>query len=151
MWGKVKPTSDNWMYPKPVFDLSGWQIRCMDSGNTHSVCGADDSVIGFGTAQYGELGFGPSGPKSSANPKKIDILEGMHAISVACGIGHSLIVVDRTNMGDQIEKLDVYDGRSPIEAAVEIVEDIPNKKQSAIKSEIETGPQTHKKLQKTAC
>jgi alpha-tubulin suppressor-like RCC1 family protein len=35
----------------------------MDSGNTHSVCGADDSVIGFGTAQYGELGFGPSGPK----------------------------------------------------------------------------------------
>jgi len=72
----------------------------------------------------------------------------MHAISVACGIGHSLIVVDRTNMGDRIEKLDVYDGRSPIEAAVEIVEDIPNKKQSAIKLEIETGPQTHKKLQK---
>ena len=100
----------------------------MDSGNTHSVWGADDSVIGFGTAQYGELRFGPSGPKSSANPKKIDILEGMHAISVACGIGHSLIVVDRTNMGDRIEKLDVYDGRSPIEAAVEIVEDIPNKK-----------------------
>lgn len=134
MWGKVKPTSDNWMYPKPVFDLSGWQIRCMDSGNTHSVCGADDSVIGFGTSQYGELGFGPLGPKSSANPKKIDILEGMHAISVACGIGHSLIVVDRTNMGDRIEKLDVYDGSSPTEAAVAGVEDTPNKKQSAIKS-----------------
>lgn len=134
MWGKVKPTSDNWMYPKPVFDLSGWQIRCMDSGNTHSVCGADDSIIGFGTSQYGELGFGASGPKSSANPKKIDILEGMHAISVACGLGHSLIVVDRTNIGERLEKLDVYEGRSPTEAAIEAVEDISNKKQPVNKS-----------------
>lgn len=134
MWGKVKPTSDNWMYPKPVFDLSGWQIRCMDSGNTHSVCGADDSIIGFGTSQYGELGFGASGPKSSANPKKIDSLEGMHAISVACGLGHSLIVVDRTNIGERLEKLDVYEGRSPTEAAIEAVEDISNKKQPVNKS-----------------
>lgn len=134
MWGKVKATSDNWMYPKPVFDLSGWQIRCMDSGNTHSVCGADDSIIGFGTSQHGELGFGATGPKSSANPKKIDSLEGMHAISVACGVGHSLIVVDRTNMGDRIEKLDVYEGKSPTEAAAEAVEDISNKKQPVNKS-----------------
>eukprot|EP01018_Ginkgo_biloba_P019992 Gb_16498 [translate_table: standard] len=135
MWGKVKQSSgDNWMYPKPVFDLSGWQLRCMDSGYTHNVCGADDSCISWGLSQYGELGYGPSGPKSSANPKKIDILDGMHVLSVACGYGHSLIVVDRTNVGDRIEKLDVYDGKSPSEAAAENEENASNKKQVTNKS-----------------
>lgn len=115
MWGKVKQTGDNWMYPKPVFDLSGWHIRCMDFGYTHNMCGADDSCIGWGVSQNGELGFGPLGPKSSANPKKIDILEGMHVLSVACGFSHSLIVVDRTVLADRLEKLEVFDGERPQE------------------------------------
>lgn len=105
MWGKMKNTGDDWMYPKPVMDLSGWNIRCMASGNMHHVVGADDSCISWGVAQNGELGYGPNGQKSSANPKKVDILEGMHVTSVGCGYGLSLIVVDRANIGDRLDKV----------------------------------------------
>ncbi|XP_042453382.1 protein RCC2-like [Zingiber officinale] len=119
MWGKLKITGDDWMYPKPVMDLSGWNIRCMDSGNMHHLVGAENSCISWGHAQYGELGYGPLGQKSSANPKKVDILEGMRVMSVACGMGLSLIVVDRTNGGDRLDQLEVYDGESSVEGTEE--------------------------------
>ncbi|KAK1274590.1 hypothetical protein QJS04_geneDACA015217 [Acorus gramineus] len=118
MWGKLKNSGDDWMYPKPVMDLSGWNIRCMDSGNMHHVCGADDSCISWGLSLYGELGYGPNGQKSSANPKKVDILEGMRVMryeDVACGAGLSLIVVDRTNIADRLEQLEIYNGATSLE------------------------------------
>ncbi|KAK4429347.1 protein RCC2 [Sesamum alatum] len=118
MWGKIKNSGDDWMYPKPLMDLSGWHLRCMDSGNMHHFVGADSSCISWGHAQSGELGYGPNGQKSSAIPKKVDILEGMHVISVACGFAHSLVVVDRTNIADRLEQLEVHDGK----AADEVVE-----------------------------
>lgn len=121
MWGKIKNTGDDWMYPKPLMDLSGWNIRCMDSGNMHHFVGADSSCISWGHAQYGELGYGPMGQKSSAVPKKVDILEGMHVINVACGFGLSMVVVDRTNIKDRLEQLEVYDGKAPGEASEEPV------------------------------
>ncbi|KDO84779.1 hypothetical protein CISIN_1g0092481mg, partial [Citrus sinensis] len=105
MWGKLKNNGDDWMYPKPLMDLSGWNLRCMDSGNMHHFVGADSSCISWGHAQYGELGYGPYGQKSSAMPKKVDILEGMHVISVACGYGHSLVIVDRTNVGERLDQV----------------------------------------------
>ncbi|KAE8664675.1 Laccase-12/13 [Hibiscus syriacus] len=71
-----------------------------------------DSCISWGHAQYGELGYGPAGQKSSAVPKKVDILEGMHVISVACGMGHSMVVVDRTNVGDRLEQMNIHDGKA---------------------------------------
>lgn len=43
--------------------FSGWNIRCMASGNMHHVVGADDSCISWGVAQNGELGYGPNGQK----------------------------------------------------------------------------------------
>ncbi|KAL6844125.1 hypothetical protein ACP4OV_025798 [Aristida adscensionis] len=120
MWGKMKNTGDDWMYPKPVMDLSGWNIRCMASGNMHHVVGADDSCISWGVAQNGELGYGPNGQKSSANPKKIDSLEGMHVTSVGCGYGLSLIVVDRENIGDRLDKLEIYNGDASTEVEEEV-------------------------------
>ncbi|TYJ28522.1 hypothetical protein E1A91_A06G005800v1 [Gossypium mustelinum] len=115
MWGKIKNAGDDWMYPKPLMDLSGWNLRCMDSGNMHHFVGADASCISWGQAQYGELGYGPMGQKSSAVPKKVDILEGMHVISVACGMGHSMVIVDRENVSDRLDQLDVYDGKATAE------------------------------------
>ncbi|GER26586.1 regulator of chromosome condensation family protein [Striga asiatica] len=89
MWGKIKNSGDDWMYPKPLMDLSGWHLRCMDSGNSHHFVGADSSCISWGHAQSGELGYGPNGQKSSAIPKKVDALEGMHVISAgACDGAH---------------------------------------------------------------
>ncbi|KAL3683383.1 hypothetical protein R1sor_001405 [Riccia sorocarpa] len=124
MWGRVKPTGDNWMYPKPVMDLSGWNIRSLDSGNTSSAAAAENSCISWGTAVYGELGYGPTGPKSSAQPKKIDTLEDMHVMRVACGVGHTLFIVDRTQAPEKYEKLETFTASeySPAE-----VEDEPEK------------------------
>ncbi|KAG5543081.1 hypothetical protein RHGRI_015983 [Rhododendron griersonianum] len=87
MWGKIKSTGDDWMYPKPLMDLSGWNIRCMDSGGMHHFVGADNSCISWGHAQSGELGYGPAGQKSSAVPKKVEILDGMHVIRLVFGMG----------------------------------------------------------------
>ncbi|KAF2310071.1 hypothetical protein P3X46_020810 [Hevea brasiliensis] len=119
MWGKMKNTGDDWMYPKPLMDLSGWNLRCMDSGSMHHFVGADNSCISWGHAQYGELGYGPYGQKSSSVPQKVDILEGMRVIGVACGMGHSMVIVDRTNVGDRLEQLDVYDGKASGEGSEE--------------------------------
>ncbi|CAJ1973235.1 unnamed protein product [Sphenostylis stenocarpa] len=132
MWGKLKNTGDDWMYPKPLMDLSGWNIRCMDSGNMHHFVGADSSCISWGHAQNGELGYGPAGQKSSAVPKKVDILEGMHVISVACGMGHSMVIVDRANVADRLDQLDIYDGKAVGEGN-EAVNITPVPKQAAKK------------------
>ncbi|TXG52114.1 hypothetical protein EZV62_021283 [Acer yangbiense] len=163
MWGKIKNTGDDWMYPKPLMDLrfssvqclirimvlvcmleydlalacsdtfsflfSGWNIRCMDSGNMHHFVGADNSCISWGHAIYGELGYGPNGQKSSAVPKKVEILESMHVISVACGFGHSMVVVDRANVADRLDQLDVHDGKATGE--VEEVNEEPEIKTKA--------------------
>lgn len=122
MWGKLKNTGDDWMYPKPLMDLSGWNLRCMNSGHMHHFVGADSSCISWGHAQNGELGYGANAQKSSAIPKKVDILEGMHVISVACGLAHSMVVVDRTDVSDRLDQLDVYDGKVSAEEVAEIPE-----------------------------
>ncbi|XP_011028966.1 PREDICTED: protein RCC2 homolog [Populus euphratica] len=147
MWGKIKNTGDDWMYPKPLMDLSGWNLRCMDSGNMHHFVGADNSCISWGHAQNGELGYGPSGQKSSAVPKKVDILEGMHVIGVACGMGHSMVIVDRMNVGDRLDQLDVYDGKASGEGSGE-----PERKnlvkQSAKKSAAKASDNSRKRKSK---
>lgn len=47
----------------PLTLCSGWNVRSMDCGSTSSCVAADNSCITWGTAQYGELGYGPTGPK----------------------------------------------------------------------------------------
>ncbi|KAK8944779.1 Ultraviolet-B receptor UVR8 [Platanthera zijinensis] len=118
MWGKMKINGDEWMYPKPVMDLSGWNIRCMASGNMHHFIGADDSCISWGVSQFGELGYGPLGQKSSVNPKKVDSLDGMHVISVACGLSFSVIVVDKQNIVDRLDEFEVFEGAAIEETEV---------------------------------
>ncbi|KAM5565061.1 protein RCC2 [Rosa sericea] len=148
MWGKIKSTGDDWMYPKPLMDLSGWNLRCMDSGGMHHFVGADSSCISWGHAQYGELGYGPNGQKSSAVPKKVDILEGMHVISVACGQNHSMVIVDRTNIEDQLDQLDVYDGKASAEGSEEPENETPVTKQAPKKSAAKASSNSKRKKSK---
>ncbi|WZY98324.1 hypothetical protein YC2023_070653 [Brassica napus] len=110
MWGKIKNNGDDWI---------GWNLRWMDSGSMHHFVGADSSCISWGHAQYGELGYGPNGQKSSAAPKKVDLLEGMHVMGVACGLSHSMVIVDRTDVADRLEQLEIYDGKGSLEESVE--------------------------------
>ncbi|XP_044947260.1 protein RCC2-like [Hordeum vulgare subsp. vulgare] len=60
MWGKLNNWGDECMYPKPVRDLSGWNIRCMASGSMHHIVCAHDSCISWGLSEYGEFGYGPT-------------------------------------------------------------------------------------------
>ncbi|DBA81433.1 TPA: hypothetical protein ACH3X1_007220 [Trebouxia sp. C0004] len=105
--GKWKSSGDNTMYPKAFMDLQGWNIRHMAAGATHYAVAADQSTITWGQAGNGELGYGPSGKKSSANPDKVYALEGVHTHQVACGIGHTLFLVKPGSK--QVEDLEVYE------------------------------------------
>ncbi|KAL2892843.1 Protein RCC2-like protein [Bienertia sinuspersici] len=93
MWGKMKNTGDDWMYPKPVMDLSGC-ICVHGFWPMFHFVGADTSCISWGHAQHGELGYGPNGQKSSTIPKKVDILEGMHVSANyhVCSVGCDLLI-----------------------------------------------------------
>ena len=100
VWGKLKLTGDTQMYPLAFMDLSGWNIRDMASGNQINVVAAEKSCIAWGTAQgYGELGYGAGGPKSSANPRKVDQLEDKNVIKVGAGLVSYMVIIDMSVRG----------------------------------------------------
>lgn len=54
--GQAKRTGEANMYPKPIQDLSGWDIRCVGCSQTSIVVAADESVIAWGgSPTFGEL------------------------------------------------------------------------------------------------
>jgi alpha-tubulin suppressor-like RCC1 family protein len=56
LFGQSKRTGEANMYPKPIQDLSGWDIRCVACSQTSVVVAADDSVIAWGCSPtFGEL------------------------------------------------------------------------------------------------
>ena len=104
VFGKPKATGDNIMYPKPLMDLSGWSIRSLSCGSTNSLVCSEDSTIAWGSSSYGECGFGEGGPKSSANPKKVDALEGRVANMCAAGTGLMMVL-----MKDPVDSFPLYE------------------------------------------
>ena len=72
-FGRLKTTGDNTMYPVPFMDLQGWNLRSVACGaTTYAACGEDQAITWGQGGGNGELGYGPDGPKSSANPKLVD-------------------------------------------------------------------------------
>lgn len=58
--------------PAPCsFILPSPQLRSLSCGPGTFAVAADNSVITWGAATNGELGYGPSGKKSSARPDKV--------------------------------------------------------------------------------
>ena len=56
LWGQTKRTGEANMYPKPLQDLFGWDVRAVGCSTTSIVVAADDSVIAWGPSPtYGEL------------------------------------------------------------------------------------------------
>ncbi|KAJ2954112.1 hypothetical protein O0L34_g2334 [Tuta absoluta] len=94
MFGQTKRTGEANMYPKPVQDLHGWNIRSVGCSNTSIVIAADDSLVAWGVSPtYGELGTGEIN-KSSARPKEVTKMEGLSISQVAMGYSHSLLLSD---------------------------------------------------------
>ncbi|XRB15830.1 RCC2-like protein [Pseudoscourfieldia marina] len=104
VFGKPKATGDNIMYPKPLMEISGWTMRSIACGATHTVACSEKSTIAWGSSQYGECAFGAGGPKSSANPKLVDDAEGLVANSCAAGTGLSMVL-----MNDPVDKFPLYE------------------------------------------
>ncbi|XP_029155280.1 protein RCC2 homolog [Nylanderia fulva] len=110
MFGQTKRTGEANMYPKPIQDLSGWEIRCVGCSQTSVVVAADDSVIAWGASPtFGELGFGEM-RKSSTTPMEVKALEGLYITAVTCGLSHTLMICrdDTEEERAKINKLEVY-------------------------------------------
>ncbi|XP_064120130.1 protein RCC2 homolog [Macrobrachium nipponense] len=103
LWGQTKRTGEANMYPKPLQDLCGWDIRSVGCSTTSIVVAADESVIAWGPSPtYGELGLGEN-VKSSTQPKEVKSLEGAHVYQVTCGMGHTMLLVrDETEKDKEI-------------------------------------------------
>jgi len=112
-WGLTKSTSDATMYPKPVRDMSGWDVRSVGCSKTSIVLAADESVVSWGPSPtYGELGYGlkKGGQKSSTKPKIVEPLEEVYIQEVSCGYGHTLFIArDEEKDLPLLNKLPVYD------------------------------------------
>jgi len=88
------------MYPTPFLGLSGWVLRDFACGHvTYAAC-AEKSAVTWGGGLYGELGYGPSGKKSSAQPDLVPSLEGKTTHRVAAGNGFTLFLVDKEDAKD---------------------------------------------------
>ena len=56
MWGQYTTSKEANMYPKPIGDLSGWNIRSIACSGKGWMVAADDSVIGCAPSPcFGEL------------------------------------------------------------------------------------------------
>ncbi|XP_059489560.1 protein RCC2 homolog [Neocloeon triangulifer] len=105
-WGMTKRTGEANMYPKPVQDLCGWDVRSIGCSVTSVMVAADESVIGWGCSPtYGELGLGET-KKSSANPTEVKLMDGIHVHAIEMGMGHTLMICrdeseqDKANLAD---------------------------------------------------
>eukprot|EP00879_Flechtneria_rotunda_P014497 GHRR01015149.1.p1 GENE.GHRR01015149.1~~GHRR01015149.1.p1 ORF type:complete len:445 (+),score=126.49 GHRR01015149.1:103-1437(+) len=119
-WGKLKVSGDNTTHPMPVEDLSGWNLRSLSCGPGTFAVAADRSVITWGAASNGELGYGPNGKKSSARPGKCDALEDTFTHQVACGVGFTLFLTELT---DKLSKSPVFEPSVATEEAKAVAED----------------------------
>lgn len=56
LFGQTKRTGEANMYPKPLQDLGGWNVRSVGCSVTSIVVAADESVIAWGPSPtHGEL------------------------------------------------------------------------------------------------
>ncbi|PXF44862.1 Protein RCC2 [Gracilariopsis chorda] len=102
-WGITKKSGESFMYPKPLFDLQGWQVRSVAVGPSSVAVAAEQSTISWGASPtFGELGYG-EGPKSSTKPKKMEALEGLEVKQIAMGIAFTVMIVDC--IGEEEEKI----------------------------------------------
>ncbi|KAB7498005.1 Protein RCC2-like protein [Armadillidium nasatum] len=101
LWGQTKRTGEANMYPKPLQDLFGWEVRNIGCSATSIVVAAERSVISWGPSPtYGELGLGEN-TKSSTQPKEVKALDGALVHQVACSLGFTLMVANDDDEEDK--------------------------------------------------
>lgn len=106
-WGIAKKSGESFMYPKPIFDLQGHEVRCLASGTSSTVLASERMVVSWGSSPTcGELGYGKGQPKSSTKPKVVEPLEDLYCCSVTEGMAFTILIVhiesdnDKTTLND---------------------------------------------------
>jgi alpha-tubulin suppressor-like RCC1 family protein len=95
MFGICKRSGEASMYPTMVPQVQGWRVRSVASGNTSTAVASERSLISWGPSPtFGELGYGENEPRSSTVSKEAPMLKGCLTLQVACGICHTLAIVD---------------------------------------------------------
>ena len=93
-WGITKKSGECDTRPTMLDQVQGWRIRAVACGNTSIVIGSASTLIAWGPGPtFGELGYGPDGPKSSTKSKEVLDLKGTHVMAVAAGYGHSAAII----------------------------------------------------------
>jgi len=111
MWGQYVGSKEANMYPKPIQDLSGWDIRDMSCSGKGWLVAADKSVIGLvPSPACGELANGER-KKTSSKPVEIDTLESVYALKIGMGLAHSVFICRNETEEDKkaIEAFDILD------------------------------------------
>ncbi|XP_050526083.1 protein RCC2 homolog [Daktulosphaira vitifoliae] len=92
LFGQMSSRGEANMYPKPVQDLHGWNVRSIGTCGIGMVAAADDSCISWGSGNSsGELGLGDL-KKSSAKPCEMKKLDGVYVEHVTCGSSHTFLL-----------------------------------------------------------
>ncbi|XP_037959900.1 protein RCC2 homolog [Teleopsis dalmanni] len=110
LFGQNKKTGEANMYPKPVQDLSGWNITDIGCANTSIMISADDTLIAWGASPtYGELGIGEF-QKSSTVPKEVPKMDNMKIPQVSMGYSHTVLLVNTEHEATKLkyEKMPEY-------------------------------------------
>ena len=92
-WGKLKISGDGQMYPQAFMDMAGWNVISLACGPATYAIAAEKSAVTWGAAHNNELGYGPNGKKSSANPAKVMSLEGYYTHQVHLAFELALVSV----------------------------------------------------------
>ncbi|GKB27917.1 protein RCC2 [Tanacetum coccineum] len=119
------------LIPPDAIISAGYASSACTAGSFHHFVGAESSCISWGNAQSGQLGYGPNQQ------------------NCAWWLAHSLVVVDRSNVGDQLDQLDIYDGKDTDEGIKEPGSQPATSKKTTRNSAAKTSDNANKRKKKT--
>ena len=65
------PGCKPWCCRRVCTPLQGWKLHALSFGSVIFGAAGENSAITWGNGTCGELGYGPAGKKSAANPDKV--------------------------------------------------------------------------------
>jgi alpha-tubulin suppressor-like RCC1 family protein len=100
-WGRHRPVGEAVMRPQLLDELAQNEhnVQHCASGAQTVVCCTSFKTICWGNGPHGDLGLGVN-RKSSAKPTFVEVMDNLHVMNLACGLGHTLWVVRNENAKD---------------------------------------------------
>jgi len=103
-FGKHRNVGEATMRPTLVDALAnnGHVVSAFGAGAYSVFCATANGVtVSWGVGPYGELGYGKGEPKSSSKPKFVSTLDSCLVTDVACGMGHTLLLIRNDDNEDK--------------------------------------------------